>query len=85
MLDGGGLDEFMDSWIKRRKERKMARKPVYVDVIKIIEYRDDSCEEFATGPSYEVKLQLDVKDFDTCVALRGELLSAVEQVNERHS
>lgn len=82
MLEGDSLDEFMGNWLQRDKERKMARKAVYVDVIKIGEYRDDSSEEFSMGPAYELKVQLDVRSFEESVALRDELVSLVERFNE---
>lgn len=73
------------NWLQRLKERKMARKPVYVDIIKIAEYRDDSSEGFSTGPAYELKVQLDVRSFEESVALRNELVSLVGRFNEEHA
>lgn len=79
--EGDSLDGLIDNWLERRKEKRMARKPVYVDIVKIIECRDESFEEFSTGPAYEVKLQLDVRDFETCVALRNAVVDLVDRFN----
>lgn len=85
IVEGEDLSSLLDDLVARNRERKMSRKNVYVDIIKVIEYRDDSSEEFSTGPSYEIKLQLDVKDFDKCVELRERLIELVERFNEEHA
>ena len=82
IVEGEDMSGMLDDWVTRDRRRKMSRKNVYVDTIKVIEYRDESCEEFSTGPSYELKLQLDVKDFDKCVKLRKRLIELVGSFNE---
>lgn len=74
IVEGERLDGFME---------KMPRKAAYVDKVAISEYRDDEFEELSTGPTFIVKVTLDVDTMDHCVALRDELVGLVERFNQR--
>ena len=73
IVEGERLDGLMG-------DRK--RKPAYVDKVTIGEYRDDEFEELSTGPTFIVKVTLDVDTMDHCVAIRQAIVETVDRLNE---
>lgn len=82
MIEGEDLTNFIEDFRRKEMEARMQRKAAYIDKVRIEEYQYGNLEEPEYSWDYSMRVSLDVKTLDDCVALRQAIIDAVDRFNE---